>query len=243
MVTPLRRVLLIAVSLVVGIFAGASATGQWRTFLLWRNRVHVGQSDPYFHKDVGFYFFSLPWFHYLVDFATTALVIGLLAALLVHYLYGGIRLTGADRFSGAAQVQLSVLIGLLLLLKAGDYWLDRFDLTTAQGGLITGMTYTRENAVLPAKNILMFIALICAIVLFANVFRRTWLLPSVGVALLVLSAILLGVIWPAIVQNFQVNPSQGDKEAPYIAKNIKATRTAYDVANDQGQRLQRPAPP
>ncbi|GGF41459.1 UPF0182 protein [Marmoricola endophyticus] len=228
-INPLRRVLLIGVSVLLGIFAGISATGQWRTFLLWKDRTPFGRTDPYFDKDVGFYFFSLPWLHYLVDFATTALVIGLMAGVLVHYLYGGVRLAGPHRFSGAAQVQVSVVLGILLLLKAADYWLDRFDLTTDTGGLVTGMTYARENAVLPAKNILLIIALICALLMFANVFRRTWLLPGVGVALLVLSAVLLGAIWPAIVQRFQVDPSAADKEAPYIAKNIQATRAAYDV--------------
>ena len=79
-------------SVLFGIFAGVSATGKWRTFLLWQHRQSFGKADPYFHKDIGFYFFSLPWLHYLVDFAITALVIGLLAAVLVHYLYGGIRL-------------------------------------------------------------------------------------------------------------------------------------------------------
>ena len=91
------------------------------------------------------------------------------------------------------------------------------------------MTYTDDNAVLPAKNILMGIALICAVLFFLNVWRRTWLLPSVGLALLVLSAILLGLIWPGIVQQFQVNPTEADKEAPYIEANIEATRAAYDL--------------
>ncbi|MDQ6642639.1 MAG: UPF0182 family protein, partial [Actinomycetota bacterium] len=228
-VTPIRRLLLVGVSTLLGVFAGVSATGQWRIFLLWQHRQSFGRQDPYFHKDIGFYFFSLPWFHYLVDFATTALVIGLMAAGLVYYLYGGIRLQGGNRFSGAAQAQVSALLGLLLLLKSVDYWLDRFDLTTQAGSLITGMTYARDHAVLPSKNILMFISLICAVLLFANVFRRTWLLPSVGIALLALSAILLGAVWPTIVQKFQVDPSAADREAPYIQKNIQATRTAYGV--------------
>ncbi len=102
----------------------------------------------------------------------------------MHYLYGGIRLqSAADRVSGAAQAQLSALFGLFLLLKGVDYWLDRFDLTSQTGGLVTGMTYTRDHAVLPAKNILMFIAVICALLFFANIVRRTWLLPGVGLAL------------------------------------------------------------
>ncbi len=229
-VTPIRRILLVSTSVVIGIFAGASGAGQWRDFLLWRNAQSFGTADPYFHKDVGFYVFHLPWLHYLVDFGMTAVVLALVGAAVVHYLYGGIRLQSpGEKLTGAAQVQVSVLLGLFVLLKGLDYYLDRFDLTSQSGSLITGMTYTREHAVLPSKNILMAIAVICALLFFANVFRRTWLLPGVGLALFILSAILLGMIWPAIVQQFQVVPDEPDKEAPFIANNIVATRRAFDL--------------
>ena len=66
----MRKWLLLGVSALLGIFAGVSATGQWRTFLLWQHRQSFGKVDPYFHKDIGFYFFDLPWLHYLVDFVT-----------------------------------------------------------------------------------------------------------------------------------------------------------------------------
>jgi len=229
-VTPIRVWLTIAVSILLGLFAGTSASGQWREFLLWRNGVPFGSKDAYFNRDIGFYVFDLPWFHYLVDSAMAFAVVAFLMAALVHYLYGGIQLqTRGDRLSGAAQVQLSVLLGLFVLAKGADYWLDRFDLVNDKGSLITGMTYTGENAVLPAKNILMGIAVICAVLFFLNVWRRTWILPSVGLALLALSAVLLGMIWPALVQQFRVNPSEPDREAPYIAANIDATRAAYDL--------------
>ena len=231
-ITPIRRVLLVATSLVVGLFAGASGAGEWRNFLLWRNGQSFHRADPYFHKDIGFYVFDLPWLHYLVSFAMTAVVLGLVAAVLVHYLYGGIRLQSpGEKLTGAAQVQISVLLGLFVLLKGLDYYLDRFDLTSQTGSLITGMTYTRDHAVLPSKNILMAIAVICALLFFANVFRRTWLLPVVGLGLFVLSAVLLGMIWPGIVQRFQVRPDEPDKEAPFIANNIVATRQAYDLTD------------
>ncbi|MCW2795646.1 UPF0182 family protein [Nocardioides sp.] len=231
-VTPIRTWLLIGVSLVLGIFAGTSGAGEWRNYLMWRNGVPFHQSDPYFHKDIGFYVFDLPWLHYLVDFTMAVSVVALLAAAAVHYLYGGIRLqTAHDRLSGAAQAQVSVLLGVFVLAKAADYYLDRFDLVTQSGSLITGMSYTDDHAVLPAKNILMGIAVICAVLFFLNVWRRTWMLPSVGLALLALSAVLLGLIWPGIVQQFQVKPSEADKEAPYIKTNIEATRVAYDVSD------------
>jgi uncharacterized membrane protein (UPF0182 family) len=229
-VDPIRMWLAIGIAALLGLFAGTSASGQWRNYLLWRNGVPFGETDPYFDRDKGFYIFDLPWLHYLADSAMAFTVVAALMAAIVHYLYGGIQLqTKADRLSGAAQVQLSVLLGIFVLAKGADYWLDRFDLVTDSGGLITGMTYTSENAVLPAKGILAGIALICALLFFLNVWRRTWLLPSVGLALLALSAVLLGMIWPGIVQQFSVNPSEPDKEDPYLKANIAATRAAYDL--------------
>ncbi|MET0821842.1 MAG: UPF0182 family protein, partial [Aeromicrobium sp.] len=233
-VTPIRTWLVIGLSVLFGIFAGTSGAGEWRTFMLWRNGVPFGRDDEYFGKDIGFFVFDLPMYHYVVDFAMAAAVVALLAAAVVHYLYGGIRLQSAtDRLSGAAQAQLSVLLGIFVLFKAVDYWLDRYDLASRSGSRLTGITYTADNAILPAKAILMGIALICAVLFFVNVWRRTWLLPSMGLALLVVSAILLGLVWPGIVQQFQVRPSEADKEAPYIEKHIAATRTAYDIDDVQ----------
>jgi uncharacterized membrane protein (UPF0182 family) len=229
-VDPIRTWLLVGAAVLLGLFAGTSASGQWREYLLWRNGPDFGGKDQYFDRDIGFYMFDLPWLHYLVDSVMAFTVVAVLMAALVHYLYGGVRLqTSHDRLSGAAQAQLSVLLGVFVLAKAGDYWLDRYDLVHQNGRLITGITYTDDHAVLPAKNILMAIAVICAVLFFANVLRRTWLLPSVGLALLALSAILLGMIWPGIVQQFQVEPTEADKEAAYIEANIDATRAAYDL--------------
>ncbi|HYO41278.1 MAG TPA: UPF0182 family protein [Nocardioidaceae bacterium] len=229
-VDPLRRWLLIGVAALLGLFAGGSGSGQWRQFLLWRHGDDFGTKDAYFDKDAGFYIFDLPWWHYLVDFGMALAVLSLIAAAVVHYLFGGIRLQAKqDRLSSAAQAQISVLAGFFVLFKALDFWLDRYNLTSSSGGLFTGIGFTDDQAVLPAKAILAAIAVICAVLFFANVVRRTWLLPSVGLALLVLSSILLGAIWPGIVQQFQVRPSEPDREGPYIEKNIQATREAYGI--------------
>ncbi len=242
-VTPMRRLLLVGVSVIFGIFAGVSATGKWRTFLLWSNGEDFGKADPYFNRDIGFYVFSLPWLHFLVDFLMTAMFTALLLAAAVHYLYGGIRLqSAADRVSGAAQAQLSALFGLFLLLKGVDYWLDRFDLTSQTGGIVTGMTYTRENSVLPSKNILMFIAVICALLFFANIVRRTWLLPGVGLALFAISAVLLGGVWPGLMQRFQVKPDEPDKEASYIGEEHPGDPRGLRARGHRRQRVRRPDP-
>ncbi len=231
-IAPVRLWLLLGLGLVTGAFAGSAGADGWRDYLLWRNGGSFDRKDPYFRKDIGFYVFDLPWLHHLVDFAMAVCVVSLLATVLVHYLYGGVRLQATrDRLSGPAAAQISVLLGLFVLGKSADYWLDRYDLLNGAGGLFTGIGYADKHAVLPAKAILMSIAIICACLFFANVVRRTWMLPTVGLGLLVLSSILLGLVWPGVVQQFQVDPSQGDKELPYIARNIEATRSAYDVAD------------
>ena len=227
---PIRHWVLTVLGLLLFLFAGASASGRWKTFLLWRNGGSFDKADVYFGKDIGFFIFDYPWYRYLVSYALSLVIVTIVVTATVHYLYGGIRLGAKrDRFSSAAQIQLSVLLGLFMLVKAASYWLDRYGLATADGRLFTGVSYADANAVLPAKNILAVIVLICAALFFLNVIRPGWMLPVLGFGLWMLSVVLIGMIWPAIVQRFQVKPSEADKEAPYIARNIEATRAAYDL--------------
>ena len=103
-IEPVRWWLLLGLGLMLAGFAGVSAASRWRVYLMWINGESYGKKDPYFGKDIGFYVFSLPWLHFLVEFLTAALIISLMAAALMHYVYGGIRLQSATgKFSGAAQ--------------------------------------------------------------------------------------------------------------------------------------------
>jgi uncharacterized membrane protein (UPF0182 family) len=97
--------------------------------------------------------------------------------------------------------------------------------------LITGLTYTDVNATLPAKSILAAIAVICSLLFFANIVRKSWLLPAAGTALMVGASVLIAGVYPGAVQQFQVKPSESSKEAPFIQRNIDATRDAYGIAD------------
>ncbi|SCK31754.1 hypothetical protein H180DRAFT_02549 [Streptomyces sp. WMMB 322] len=238
-IAPYKKWVLLGVTALVGLIAGASAAGQWRTWLLWVNSVPFGKTDPQFGKDISFYSFDLPWYRFLLAFGFAVVVLSLLASALVHYLYGGLRVTtpGA-RATAQATGHLSVLLGFFVALKAVAYWLDRYGLAVKSGDFKatdnwTGLKYVDANAYLPAKTILFCIAIICAVLFFATIWRRTWQLPVIGFGLMVLSAILIGGLYPAIVQKFQVQPNEQAKETPYIKKNIKATREAYDVDDSQ----------
>ncbi|MFC8173670.1 MULTISPECIES: UPF0182 family protein [unclassified Streptomyces] len=232
---PFKKWVLLAVTALVALIAGASASGQWRTWLMWINGVKFGQKDPQFGLDVAFYAFDLPWYRFLLAFGFAAAVLSLIAAALTHYLYGGLRVTSPGaRATAAATGHLSVLLGVFVSLKAVAYWLDRYGLAVKSSdfkatGNWTGLRYVDANAYLPAKTILFCIAAICAVLFFATLWRRTWQLPVIGFGLMVLSAVLIGGLYPAIVQKFQVQPNEQAKEAPYIQKNIDATRKAYAI--------------
>ncbi|MDQ0599060.1 uncharacterized membrane protein (UPF0182 family) [Streptomyces canus] len=234
-IAPYKKWLLLGITALVGLIAGASASSQWRTWLMWVNGVSFGEKDPQFKLDISFFTFDLPWYRFLLGFGFAAAILSVIAAALTHYLYGGLRITSPGaRATAAATGHLSVLMGIFVALKAVAYWLDRYGLAVKSSDFKatdnwTGLRYVDANAYLPAKTILFCIAVICALLFFATLWRRTWQLPVIGFGLMVLSAILIGGLYPAIVQKFQVQPNEQAKEAPYVTKNLKATREAYGI--------------
>ena len=235
-IDPYRRIVVAVIVTLLGLIAGSAAAGEWRTYMQWRNGVSFNQKDAQFGMDISFFAFDLPWYRFVLGFAFATVVVALIVAAVTHYLYGGLRLQPflGERATPAARVHLSVLLGAFVLLKAVGYWLDRYGLAVSEHRInktgFTGLTYTDVNAVLQGRTILAIISLICAALFFANIVRRTWLLPGIGVGLLVLSALLVGGIYPALVQRFTVTPSQAEKEQPYIKRNIEATRDAYGIS-------------
>jgi uncharacterized protein len=229
-IEPIRTWVFVGVVAAITYFAGSSGLVFWREWLLFKNATDFGVTDPQFGLDISFFAFRLPMWQAIIGWAISTLVLAALASAFVHYMYGGIRTNvQTDRTTVAARVQISILLGLIVLLKAVAYWFDRYALALKESKLITGPTYTDVNAVLPAKAILSAIAVVCAILFFANIVRRSWLLPAAGTALLVISSVLIAGIYPAAIQQFQVKPSESSKEAPYIQRNIDATRAAYDL--------------
>jgi uncharacterized protein len=217
---------------VIAFFVGLGVTGQWRTFLVWRNSggVTFGVTEPQFGRDAAFYVFSLPWLEFVQGWLFSALVGVLLISAVAHYLWGGIRPNApafAEKVSPQVKAHLSVLLGLIMLSKAWGYYLGQFDLLTSRRGVVAGASYTDVNAHLPALRILVFIALVCAILFLVNIRMRGWALPVIAVGLLVLVSIAAGAAYPSFVQRFSVNPQELQRERPFIERNIEATRAAF----------------
>ncbi|MEP6800085.1 MAG: UPF0182 family protein [Lapillicoccus sp.] len=230
-IEPLRRAGTIGVPLVIGLLTGLGAAGEWQTFLLWRNGVPFGKTDPEFGMDLGFFVFTLPWLSFVVGFVSMALIIGLIVAAFTHYVFGALHFApGNRRTTSAARLHLSILLAGIVLVRAASYLLERYSLTTKSTDLMTGIQYTDATAVLPTKAILAIASVMCAAMFLSVIWTKSWRLPIIGVIGLVVAAIVVGGIIPALIQSLRVNPSEKSLEAPYLANNIQATRDAYGLS-------------
>ena len=227
------------VSLMFGLITGVGVSSEWNQWILFTHSKPFGINDATFHTDVSFYVFRLPFYQAVTQWLFASLIIILLITLVAAYLNGGIRLQSpVQRVTPHVKAHISVLLAMLALVKAVDYWLARYSLTFSTRGAVNGATFTDVKAQLPALNLLMFIALLSCGLFIYNIFRRGWTLPVVGVGLWALVAVVAGTAYPAFVQRFEVLPTESSKEAPYITNNIVATRQGMGLTAVQDQSFQ-----
>lgn len=217
-------------ALILGLMLALPAIARWQDWLLFRNSTSFGVQDPQFGVDVGFYVFELPFLTFAVDWLFAALIIVLLLTIAAHLLNGGVLFTSSTpTVRSATKIHIAVLLALLAAVKAADYWLLRYELTTETRGFVQGATYTVVNAQLPATMLLVLIALTTAVLYLTTIRTDRWRLPVVASALWLVVLIVGGLIYPAIVQSLVVNPNQAEREAPFIARNVEATRSAMNI--------------
>ena len=225
-----RGLVRLVLSGLFALIAGLGVSGRWQEWLLFTNAVDFGVSDAQFGRDLGFYIFRLPFMSFVISWLFATLVVVLILTTIFHYINGGIRLQSVgERVQPQVKVHLSVLLGLIALVRAGDYWLARFELTTSNRGAVVGATYTDVNAQLPVTNLLILISLFAVVLLLVNIRRRGWVLPTLAVGLWAFVALVMGSIYPAVIQSLRVEPAESEKEEPYIARNIEATRAAFGL--------------
>lgn len=233
---PYVRWLLPGISLIFAAFAAAGVAAQWESFQLWRasGGVTLGTEDPVFLRDAAFYVLALPFQKFVQSWLFTSLIVITLATAGAHYLWGGIRLrAAADRVTPQVKAHLSVLLGLVVLVRAWGYRLGQFDLLFSPRGTVTGASYTDINAQLPALKLLVVIAIVAAVLFLVNIRLRGWAMPVLALGLLVLASIVAGAIYPAIVQRFRVAPQELQQEREFIERNISFTRVAFGLDDVQ----------
>ena len=234
-VEPRRKLGLIALAVVALLSAGSSAQGNWQSWVLWLDGGKFNVVDPQFHRDISFFAFDYPVYRIILGFLYAATIFSLLLSAGVYYLYGALRLqTPGPKITISARRHLTVLVFVFMLLKAVSYWLDRYGLVYSNEGKVTGASYTDVHASLPARTFLFYIAVIIAIGVLASIWLSSPLLPGIAFAAMLIISIIVGGIYPTLIQQIEVKPNAAQKEAKYISRNIQATRQAYGIETTSG---------
>ena len=229
-VRPYSGRIYLVLAIIVALIGASGTISQWNNWILFLHGGNFGVTDPQFHKDVGFYVFKLPFLIFVVDWTLAILIVTLAITLVFHYLNGGIQpQRGLPRVRPPVKAHISVLLALLALDKAAGYVLQRWSLVNSQDGYVNGAGYTDVHARLPAELLLVYVSIFAAAILLFNIRRRGWTLPVLAVGIWAFVALVVGVIYPALLQALKVTPAQSSLEAPYIQRNITATRAAYGL--------------
>ncbi|SJM56965.1 UPF0182 family protein [Gulosibacter sp. 10] len=229
---PIRRAVFFIIPAILGVLAGLSTAGSWENVLMFFNATPFGETDPIFGNDVSFYVFALPFWRGIVAFVGAVLLVGLVLSVAVSYLYGGIRITGREVvISKASRIQIAIVAGLFVLSQGVSFWFDRYNALTASNGRWTGALYSDDNASIPGLAIVAGAAVIVALLFFFAAVAGRWTLPVIGVAGLLVVGLVVGAVYPWVVQQLQVGPNEQQLETEYIQHNIDATRDAYDIAD------------
>ncbi|MGB3129078.1 MAG: UPF0182 family protein, partial [Dehalococcoidia bacterium] len=235
----LRRVTILVIvlgAILLCVIFGSVAQGHWETVLKFQDGQSFGIADPIFDKDVSFYIFSLPFQRFVQGWLLGALIITLILTLVFYaFNYSLRRLSFA--FSRGAKAHLSVLVAGILGIYAWRYFLDMYALVYSERGVVFGAGYTDVHAQLIALRILMAVAIVCALAVLGNIFRRGIRLPVYAIGLWIVAIIVVGAIYPAAVQRFQVNPSELARETEYIEYNIDFTREAFALDRIEEQQF------
>jgi hypothetical protein len=226
------RLVRYGIALIFALLLAIPAVSLWQDWLLFRNARQFGVADAQFGIDVGFYVFQLPFLSFVLNWLFAALIVVLLLTAAAHILNGGVVFVSpVPVVRQATKAHLAVLLAVLAVVKAGDYWLDRYAITNTERGIVQGATYSVVNAQLPAIMLLILIALLTAGLYLSVVRTGSFRWPFIASALWLVVAIVGGLIYPAVVQALVVNPNQEVREQPYIERNVTATRQALGLTD------------
>ncbi len=220
--------LMLLFALGVGVLAGISLSTEWMTVQMFLRGGEFGVTEPLFDLDAGFYVFRLPFLELVQGAASLLLGLSLAVVALVYFFAGNITFS-AGRIGAhpRARLHLSLLLAGWFVNRAYGYYLSSFNLLYSERGVTFGASYADVHAQLPAIRILIGISLLAALLVLIHHLRRDIRLVYGGVGLLMAGSLLVGTVYPTLIQEFRVRPNEIAYETPYILHNIDLTRQAF----------------
>jgi len=230
LITPGRvTIVYLLLSLFVGFIFSNFGINGWELLLKFINSTPFGEVDPLFSKDIGFYLFKLPFHKLIYQLLSLSVVVSALLAGIIYF----ITATGNSFLERLNRKQikyhLSILLAIFFAVKAWGYRLDMFDLLYSSRGVVFGASYTDVNAQLLSFKILMVISAVIALFSLVNIFMRDMKFIIGGIVTLFLASLVVGGVYPALIQQYIVEPNEIAKESPYIKHNIDFTRRAFNL--------------
>ena len=216
----------IFIAYIVGSWAGT----KWEVYLSYQNAVAYGSADPLFSRDIGFYFFSLPFYQFIYQFVWVLLVFSAIAGAAVYLIKGGVVITRrGPQMITAARFHLLGLAAAFLAWRSIHYHLEKYNLLYSDRGVVYGASFTDIYAQLPVLTLMIIVSLVAAALVMASAFRNKFTLALAGVGLLVGVGFVGNQAYPYVIQTLEVAPNEISKESPYIEYAVKHTRMAYGI--------------
>jgi uncharacterized protein len=228
----------VAVAAVAGLLVGRTVVlGGWEQIALWTHRQHFGAVDPLFHKDIGFFVFSLPLYQKVANWLLFTLGLAIVSALLAYVATGAIRLkpppVSATR---AAHAHVVALAAALLLVLAWKHWLGQYALELQRDNeTVPGASYTDVHVTLPWLRVLVVVATAGALLMVIAAIRRSWTLPAVALVIVAAAELINPSVLPSVVQRLFVDPQTLSRERPYLSHSVRMTQLAYGL-DEVGER-------
>jgi uncharacterized membrane protein (UPF0182 family) len=221
--------LIVAGTVVVGVITGVRAARAWETWALWINGSSFNQEDPYFHRDIGFYVFSLPALNSIYRTLLVLFLLAIAGTIVVYALRQSLRfnLDALRRAPETARSHVLTLLGIFAIVIGAGRWLAVFNSVYSDRGVVYGPAYVDMNVLRWANYLVAIISLVlaAALIISARRLQPRLLVGSFGVWVVVF---IIGVVaLPPIVQSAFVNPSELKRERDFISQNLDLTRQAY----------------
>ncbi len=219
------------IAAIASLAAGTVLARGWGIWSLAGTVPDTGLREPMLGADVSFALARFPALALSLTLAASLLLVGLGAGL-----WGALARPpqlSDGRFAGFSPRELLALrppLALFCLTAAAAFWLGRHQLLLSTVGSVPGAGWLDVHVSLPLRTLAAVLALVTALLLLLPLPRRGWR----GLSFLFTGAVLLlvplveALLLPGL-QLLLIRPRELEKETPYLARSIRATRQAFQL--------------